>query len=87
MNGEKLSRRALFFHPAEYQHASLAEKLGCQFMERDVVRTDEYEATNVSGLYVAGDASRLMQLAIVAASEGALAAFAINTTLLREELA
>jgi len=38
-------------------------------------------------LYVAGDASRLVQLAIVAAAEGAEAAFAMNTAMLKEDLA
>jgi len=41
----------------------------------------------VSGLYVAGDASRFVQLAIVAAGEGAEAAFAMNTAMLKEDLA
>jgi thioredoxin reductase len=55
--------------------------------QRGVVRTGEYEATNVPGLYVAGDASRRVQLVIVAAAEGAEAAFAINTAFLKEDLA
>ena len=38
------------------------------------------------GLYAAGDASRRVQFAIVAAAEGAMAAFAINTELLKEDL-
>jgi hypothetical protein len=38
-------------------------------------------------LYVAGDASRLVRLAIVAAAEGAEAAFAMNTAMLKEDLA
>jgi thioredoxin reductase len=50
------------------------------------VRTGEYEVTDVPGVYVAGDASRLVQLAIVAAAEGAKAAFAINTALVEEDL-
>lgn len=50
------------------------------------MRTGAYEATALSGLYIAGDASRLVQFAIVAAAEGAEAAFAINTDLLKEEL-
>jgi len=41
----------------------------------------------VPGLYVAGDASRRVQLVIVAAAEGAEAAFAINMALLKEDLA
>ena len=47
--------------------------------------TGEYEKTNVPGLYVAGDASRRVQFAVVAAAEGAMAAFAVNTDLLRED--
>ncbi len=40
----------------------------------------------VPGLYVAGDASRAVQWVVVAAAEGAEAAFAINTDLLKEDL-
>lgn len=86
-NGDVLPRRALFFYPNEHQHSDLATKLGCDFTKRGVVRTGEYEETTVPGLFVAGDASRRVQLAIVAAAEGAEAAFAINSALLKEDLA
>jgi thioredoxin reductase len=39
----------------------------------------------VPGLYVAGDASRDVQLVIVAAAEGAKAAFAINVALQEDD--
>jgi thioredoxin reductase len=42
--------------------------------------------TNVPGLYVAGDASRDVQWVVVAAAEGAEAAYAINQELIKEEL-
>jgi len=61
-------------------------KLGCEFTPSGNVWTDNYEATNIPGLYIAGDASHGVQLAIVAAAEGARAAFAINTALLTEDL-
>ena len=85
-NGEVLPRRALFFFSEEHQHSDLPEKMGCDFTERGAVRTGEYEGTCVPGMYVAGDSSRRVQLVIVAASEGAQAAFAINTELLKEDL-
>ncbi len=85
--GEALPRRALFVHMSERQRSDLPAKLGCIMTQRGVVRTGEYEATTVPGLYVAGDASRRVQLVIVAAAEGAEAAFAINTALLKEDLA
>ncbi len=85
--GESLPRRVLFVQMSERQCSDLSAKLGCVMTQCGVVRTGEYEATNVPGLYMAGDASRRVQLVIVAAAEGAEAAFAINTALLKEDLA
>ena len=85
-NGETLGCDALFFSTGNDQHCNLAESLGCNFTEDGAVDTGDYEMTNVPGVYVAGDASRLVQLAIVAAAEGAKAAFAINQELLKEDL-
>jgi len=49
------------------------------------VRTDQHEETHVPGLFVAGDATRDVQFAIVAAAEGAIAAVAMDHELLRED--
>lgn len=85
-DGERVDRRALFFSTGNYQRSELPSKLGCDFTEKGAVRTGKYEITDVPGLYVAGDASEAVQLAIIAAAEGASAAFAINTALLKEDL-
>jgi thioredoxin reductase len=84
--GDKLRRRALFFSTGWQQRSDLAKTLGCRFSKEGCVDTGEYEATNVRGLYVAGDASRMVQFVIVAASEGAQAAVAINKELMKEDL-
>jgi thioredoxin reductase len=84
--GEPLRRSAMFFSTDNRQASDLAEKLGCRFTEQGCVDTGEYETTNVPGLYVAGDASRLVQFVIVAASEGAQAAVAINKELMKADL-
>jgi thioredoxin reductase len=85
-SGEPLPRRALFFTTGQEQRSELALALGCEFNDKGTVRTGKYESTHLSGLYVAGDASRAVQWVVVAAAEGAEAAFAINTDLLREDL-
>jgi thioredoxin reductase len=85
--GPPLPRRALFFTLGQFQHSELTGRLGCEFNDRGTVRTGPYETTHVPGLYVAGDASRAVQWAVVAAAEGAEAAYAINQTLLKEDLA
>ncbi len=84
--GDALPRRGMFFNTGQDQRCDLAAKLGCEFTERGAVRTGEYEMTKVPGLFVAGDASRAVQLVIVAAAEGAEAAFAINKALITEDL-
>lgn len=84
LDGEVLRRRALFFSTGQQQRCDLPAKLGCEFTDKGAVNTSDYQATNIPGVYVAGDASRLIQLAIVAAAEGAEAAFAINTALQKE---
>ena len=84
--GDSLPRRALFFTTGQTQRSQLAIGLGCEFNDKGTVRTGRYESTHLPGLYVAGDASRAVQWVVVAAAEGAEAAFAINTDLLKEDL-
>jgi thioredoxin reductase len=86
VNGEKLARRAMFFSTGQHQASHLAVQLGCELTEEGCIATGDYETTNVPGLYVAGDASRFVQLVVVAASEGAQAAVAINKELMKEDL-
>jgi thioredoxin reductase len=84
--GHPSERRALFFTTGQHQQSPLAVQLGCQFNDKGTVRTGRYETTHLPGLFVAGDASRAVQWVVVAASEGAEAAFAINTDLIKENL-
>jgi thioredoxin reductase len=86
VEGEPLARRALFFTTGQYQRSDLLERLGCPFNEKGTVLTGKYERAHLPGLFVAGDASRAVQWVIVAAAEGAEAAFAMNTDLLKEDL-
>jgi thioredoxin reductase len=85
-DGEPLARAGLFFIYGERAASELVSQLGCDLTPKGTVPTHGYEKTNVPGLYAAGDASRRVQFAIVAAAEGAMAAFAINTELLKDDL-
>lgn len=82
-DGRCLDRAALFFNTGQHQRSPLAAALGCAFDERGGVVAKDYEvATSVPGVYVAGDASRDVQLVVIAAAEGVKAGFAINRDLL-----
>ena len=84
--GELLPRRALFFTTDQHPRSPLLEGLGCAYDEKGGLACDGDGKTNVPGVYVAGDVSRDVQLAIIAAAEGARAALALNRYLLDEEL-
>jgi thioredoxin reductase len=84
--GDAVSRSALFICDGQRQRSPLAERLGCRLTGKGTVDTGKCEATNVAGLYVAGDASKEAQFVVVAAAEGAEAGMAIHKALLEEDL-
>lgn len=85
-DGDTLERRALFFTTGQSLRSDLAIALGCEINEKGTVPTGKYEQTHLPGLFVCGDASRAVQWVVVAAAEGAEAAFAINSALTSEAL-
>lgn len=83
-HGDVLRRRALFFTTGQHEASPLARAMGCEFNEKGTVHTGRHETTTVPGLYVAGDASRDVQWVVIAAAEGAEAAFAMTQDLIKE---
>ena len=80
----QIKRQALFFQTGQHPRSTLLERLGCDFGE-DGVAVDQDGATSIPGIYVAGDVSRDVQLAIIASAEGARAALAINSWLMKSD--
>jgi thioredoxin reductase len=84
-DGRSIPRRAMFFSTGQYLHSDLPKRMGCKLNAKGTIVTNRLQGTATPGLYVAGDASKDVQLAIVAAAEGAKAGFAINKALQSEE--
>jgi thioredoxin reductase len=84
-DGSVLPRDTLFFDTPSRGQSQLAAALGCRFRRDGGVVCGAYEATSVPGVFVAGNITRDVQLSIVAAAEGARAAFGINRALTRED--
>jgi len=84
-DGSKLAREALFFATGQHQQSELALGLGCEKTSKGAVETRGHAATNVAGLFVAGDASPAEQMVVLAAAEGVQAAVSIQRELLAEE--
>lgn len=83
--GRRIARRALFFSMPTFQHSRIAQTLGCTFTQSGGIECRRYQATDVPGVYAAGNAIKDVHLVIVAAAEGAKAAFGINKALTRED--
>jgi thioredoxin reductase len=83
---DPLDIAAVFFCSDCVQKSTLPEKLGCSFDDQGNVRCDGSAATNVPGLFVAGNVRGGIHLAIMAAAEGAEAGIAMNNRLLDLDL-
>lgn len=86
VNGGLLPAQGLFLALPTRQRSDLAQRLGCGLTKTGSLRADKHGATEVPGLFVAGDASPGLQMAIVAAAQGSVAAFTLNGSLLRQDL-
>jgi thioredoxin reductase len=87
IGGERLVRHGLFVRPQPRFRTALAKKLGCELATSGAPITNERGETSVAGVYVAGDATGRAAQAIGVAGDGAMAAYAINRTLVWERLA
>lgn len=85
-DGSTIRRDGLFLSTGQHQRSRLPQEMGCALTSRGALKTGRLEMTSVPGLYAAGDCSRDVQLVVVAAAEGARAAFAMNKELIREGL-
>jgi thioredoxin reductase len=84
-NGSRIPARVLFFSAGTRQRADFGTELECRCTPGGVLILDRLQQSSVAGLYVAGDMARDMQLAVIAAAEGAKAGVAIQLALTLEE--
>jgi len=81
--GERVVLDAIFFTIGTERSCTLAEDLGCGLVEdTPCLLVDDYKKTTIDGIYAIGDLAPGSQLAITAAADGAIAAIAINASLL-----
>ncbi|HEU4595833.1 MAG TPA: NAD(P)/FAD-dependent oxidoreductase [Pyrinomonadaceae bacterium] len=84
-DGSALECDALFFNLGTEPVSDLHSMLGCRLdPECGLVWVDEEQQTSVPGVYAAGDLTPRSQLAVVAASEGAMAAIHVHKSLIPE---
>jgi thioredoxin reductase len=85
-NGMQLDAERIFFAIGQYPADDLGAQLGCDRDAGGHIIVDEHCHTSVRNVYAAGDIIPGPQLAIAAASDGAIAALAIHKSLVPAEL-
>jgi thioredoxin reductase len=81
--GERLPIDAMFFTIGVERTTMLAERVGCGVVEdTPCLQVNDWKETTVEGVYAIGDLVPGSQLAITSAADGAIAAIAINKSLL-----
>ena len=83
--GIRVECERLFFSIAQYAADDLGAQLGCERDEDGQILIDDRYHTSVYNVFAAGDIVPGPQLAIAAASDGAIAALAIHKSLVPEE--
>jgi thioredoxin reductase len=85
-DGQVIPRAALFVPPRFVPNTDLLTGLGCEVDEHGWVVTGPNGATDVPGVWVAGNAANPRAQVITAAGEGSAAAIAINADLVDEDV-
>jgi thioredoxin reductase len=81
--GERVPLDAMFFTIGVERSCGLAEGLGCDVdPDHPNIMVDDHKQTSIEGIYAVGDLVPGSQLAITSAADGAIAAIAINKSLL-----
>ena len=83
-NGVEVPLDALFIGPRNRFNSGIAEKLECAVEDGplgSVITVDEMKATNVAGVYAAGDITRMGHTVTFACADGVMAALAIHRSL------
>lgn len=80
--GERVAVDAFFFTIGSERTCDLAEQLGCEVVDSANLLVNDFKQTTVEGVYAIGDLVPGSQLAITSAADGAIAAIAVNKSLL-----
>ena len=83
-DGALLKLDALYATVPFSQHSGLAEKLGCQLTGDGYLETDEFQKTNIHGIYACGDNSSPFRSVANAVSSGSTAGAMVNMELTHE---
>nr|MDZ8003371.1 FAD-dependent oxidoreductase [Nostoc sp. DedSLP05]MDZ8100885.1 FAD-dependent oxidoreductase [Nostoc sp. DedSLP01] len=83
---KEIACHGMLIRPKQKLRSDLAEKLGCELNEFNLIKTTNvFYETSVKGVYAAGDITSPMQAIAVAVFQGSAAASGLNHSLIAED--
>jgi thioredoxin reductase len=67
-----------------HQHSEIPKNLGCEFTEFGHIKTDQFQKTNIPGIFVCGDNSSMMRSVSNAVMTGNVAGAMVNMELMTD---
>ncbi|MBW7676704.1 NAD(P)/FAD-dependent oxidoreductase [Chryseobacterium chendengshani] len=83
-NGKEINFEAVYGAFPFHQHSDIPEKLGCELTDFGHIKTDQFQKTNVAGLFVCGDNSSMMRSISNAVMTGNVAGAMVNMELVTD---
>ncbi|MCW1925838.1 NAD(P)/FAD-dependent oxidoreductase [Luteolibacter arcticus] len=84
-DGTVIGCTAIFLVATQIQHHDFLDRMGCNLTDGGQAECDDAGRTPMPGLFVAGNASSGLQLAMIAAADGLKCAVAANEWLLQQD--
>jgi len=84
-NGRAYPLKAVFYRAQTRQHCTIPEQLGCELNEHGLLKVDDFQQTNVHGVFAAGDNNTLFRSVGLAVAGGIKAGAMLNHQLIEEE--
>lgn len=83
-DGTEIKFEAVYGAFPFHQHSEIPKNLGCEFTEFGHIKTDQFQKTNVPGLFVCGDNSSMMRSVSNAVMTGNVAGAMVNMELVTD---
>ncbi|MDF2932382.1 MAG: NAD(P)/FAD-dependent oxidoreductase [Chryseobacterium sp.] len=83
-DGKEINFDAVYGAFPFHQHSDIPEKLGCELTDFGHIKTDQFQKTNVPGLFVCGDNSSMMRAVSNAVMTGNVAGAMTNMELVTD---
>ncbi|MFC3199994.1 NAD(P)/FAD-dependent oxidoreductase [Parapedobacter deserti] len=80
-DGTSFEVKDIFVNPAAVQRSSIGESAGCELLENQLIKIDDFHRTTVTGVYAAGDCCTSFRTISIAIASGTKAGIFIHQDL------